>query len=288
MGNSKKKKKKAIEFQIGWPGLIAIFVSTFCVLAWTFVLGFWLGQKLTGGKLTSSPAVTTVKPESRPEGRKAPGLARIEGVADSAKGAEKGMTASEDRAFNALKEELHLGALPDEGKGTGAAPDSSGQQGLADLPTELVSTEKPKEANGQPTSVAVTEKKKTKESLSKTDDAADRAAKLVKTAKKQEEKKAEPVSVRKPLPSEKVVSKKQTGKIVLQVASYQERKRADREAARWRKKGYAAQVKQVDLKSKGIWYRVYIGRYHTIEEAKKAAARLAAREGVRSYVVPNP
>jgi len=56
----KKTKKKAIQFQIGWGGLMALVISTVCVLLWTFIMGFWVGQKLIGRGGTSHKNLTVL------------------------------------------------------------------------------------------------------------------------------------------------------------------------------------------------------------------------------------
>jgi len=60
----KKGKGKPIQFQIGWPGLFAIVASTVCVLLWSFVLGFWMGQKVMTGSVEPEPRVTVYNPSS--------------------------------------------------------------------------------------------------------------------------------------------------------------------------------------------------------------------------------
>ncbi len=70
----------------------------------------------------------------------------------------------------------------------------------------------------------------------------------------------------------------------LQIASYKRLEQAKKEAKIWEKKGYFVKIKRANLGRKGIWYRVYIGRYKSLEEAKKASTRLASKEGIRSYV----
>jgi len=73
----------------------------------------------------------------------------------------------------------------------------------------------------------------------------------------------------------------------LQIASYRERERANKEARRWRDKGCRAKVRRADLgPEKGIWYRVHLGEYRSVEEAKSEAKKLAQKHDLRSYVVP--
>ncbi len=73
----------------------------------------------------------------------------------------------------------------------------------------------------------------------------------------------------------------------LQIASYRERERANKEARRWRDKGYRAKVRRADLgPEKGIWYRVHLGEFRSVEEATNSAKNLAQKHDLRSYVVP--
>jgi len=90
------------------------------------------------------------------------------------------------------------------------------------------------------------------------------------------------------------ISHKKTGEakkrdvyFVLQIASYGERGRADKEAGRWRDKGYRAEVRRADLgPEKGIFYRVHLGKFHSVEEATGFAEKLAQKYNLKSYVVP--
>jgi DedD protein len=82
-------------------------------------------------------------------------------------------------------------------------------------------------------------------------------------------------------------AKKNSTYFVLQIASYREMDRADKEAQRWRDGGYQAKVRRADLgHEKGIWYRVHLGEYSSVEEATSAAKKLAQKHDLRSYVVP--
>ncbi len=82
-------------------------------------------------------------------------------------------------------------------------------------------------------------------------------------------------------------AKKKSTYFVLQIASYREGERANKEARRWRDKGYRAKVRRADLgPEKGIWYRVHLGEYSSVEEATSSAKKLAQKHDLRSYVVP--
>ncbi len=73
---------------------------------------------------------------------------------------------------------------------------------------------------------------------------------------------------------------------VLQIASYRDKKSAVAEARRWRLKGYDCKVHKADLgPNKGVWYRVYLGRFNSTQEAMTFARSIAKKEGLRSYIV---
>ncbi len=60
----------------------------------------------------------------------------------------------------------------------------------------------------------------------------------------------------------------------LRVASLRQKSSAEKEARRWRRKGYKAFVRRADLGKKGVWYRVYVGHYSTIQEAKRVSEKI--------------
>ena len=74
---------------------------------------------------------------------------------------------------------------------------------------------------------------------------------------------------------------------VLQIASYREKEWADREVRRWKDKGYHSQMRKIDLgPDKGIWYRVYLEEFRSIQEATAFANDMSQKEGLKSYIVP--
>ena len=82
-------------------------------------------------------------------------------------------------------------------------------------------------------------------------------------------------------------AKKNSKYFVLQIASYRERERANKEAGRWRDKGYQAKVRRVELgPDKVVWYRVHLGDYGSVEEATNFAKNLAQKHNLKSYVIP--
>lgn len=62
------------------------------------------------------------------------------------------------------------------------------------------------------------------------------------------------------------------GAFTLQLSAFQDKAEADRFAANLRDKGYAPFIVEADLKAKGIWYRVRMGRF----PSKDAAGRYLA------------
>ena len=71
------------------------------------------------------------------------------------------------------------------------------------------------------------------------------------------------------------------------MASFRDKKYAQQESIRWRNRGFETLIKTVDLgPKKGIWHRVCVGRFRTIEEAKKGARSLKLRFKQKSYIVP--
>lgn len=65
------------------------------------------------------------------------------------------------------------------------------------------------------------------------------------------------------------------GKYTVQVSSWQTRRKAEREAERFRAEGYDAYVQSAYLEDrKETWYRVRIGRYASSEDAAQMAGEI--------------
>ncbi len=242
-----KNKPKPIQFQIGWPGLIAVVVSTVCVLLWTFVLGFWMGQKVFTGCGSSKTNVTVVKPQRQAPGQPA---GSTETAGSLVSGNESSLFDENERAIEDLKDKLKL---------------EEPSKGAESIPAEVAA---PSQKDQQ-------KKKKTAEKKGKGGVEGKKAGKNVQ--KTGAALKVEKVSQERKEEFKHFFS--------LQIASYRKEGQARKESARWQKKGYYVQVKKADLGRKGIWYRVLLGRYKSLERAKKKAARLASKDGIRSYVV---
>ncbi len=258
---SKKKKGKAIQFQIGWAGLIAIVVSCVCVLLWTFVLGFWMGQKVANGP-SSGPKVSVYSPKKQPE---MPSVqAKFDQVEKEVKiGPEEEQTLKE---FSAIKEKLKQEAQ-EQGDNikTEVLPGTKTEEGTNEKVEEKPSSQVSKESKTK-------EEKGTKEAASE-------------KKEKKEEKPSKKKTARK-IKTEKVSGKASqvSRPFALQIASYRTITQARKEAKRWKKKGYFVRIRSANLGRKGVWYRVYLGRYKSVDEAKRASVALAQKEGIRSYV----
>jgi len=88
-------------------------------------------------------------------------------------------------------------------------------------------------------------------------------------------------------PSKNLSRSKPRPYFALQVASFRDMNHAQREVLRWRNRGFEAFIKKIDLgPKKGFWHRVCIGKYPSIEEAKKGAAKLVKKFKQKAYIIP--
>jgi cell division protein FtsN len=75
----------------------------------------------------------------------------------------------------------------------------------------------------------------------------------------------------------------------VQVASFQEEATAEGLKRRLAKKGYPVQVIPVQIARMGLWYRVRLGSYTTLEEAQAAQKRITVEEHIEgTKVVSGP
>ena len=250
----KKKKPKKFQFQMGWGGMLAFTTATLCILLWVFVLGFWAGKRFSGTVAPSaSNQVGGVLQQGKPE----------------------------------LSHKKQGSSLAHEEEADWPAPwGNMESEEQKPVPEVTIGEEENQAAPAVKKAEQQVEEKI--EKLKKKLRIEPQEKQAVKTASKPQEKKSAPPKAKE---KKKVVKKepvkKQSPFFALQIASYKQKSRAEKEAARWRKKGYEAMVKRVNLGiKKGIWYRVYVGHFETPEKAKSAAERLAKREGLRAYVVP--
>ena len=248
----KKKKRPPFRLEMGWGGVIAVVTGAFVAILWTFVLGVWVGKKVA----TPKGELTAPLMESR--------------YGEGNLGAKKAAVPQSAPLFTMEKK---------------VAP---GANVVEEVP----------EGPEVPTSAPRTIEKETREERGKV--AAPLKEEVVKPKKEPKEEAKAPI-----LPEKAPHLKKEAKKPVvtvkakrlskarprpffaLQVASFKDLKYAQREVIRWENLGYSATIRKVDLgPKKGTWYRVFVGRYATIAEARKGAVELAKKFKQKSYIRP--
>lgn len=75
------------------------------------------------------------------------------------------------------------------------------------------------------------------------------------------------------------------GKYSIQLSSSQEKKRSLHIVEGLKKKGYPAFLEEVDIKGKGTWYRVKVGRFSSREDAAKYARLMKKRDRISTFVI---
>jgi cell division septation protein DedD len=96
---------------------------------------------------------------------------------------------------------------------------------------------------------------------------------------KKEEKEAVPVKEQAAPPS--------AGKFVIQVASLQEKKKAEELRERLNSMGYAPYIDSAELSDRGRWYRVKLKGFETREQAQKVVDGLQAKmKGLQCMIMP--
>jgi cell division protein FtsN len=108
-----------------------------------------------------------------------------------------------------------------------------------------------------------------KEQIKVTENKGEQKAPPTKTAKVEETKKT-------PAPKELYF---------VQVASFKEEASAEGLKGRLAKKGYPIQVVPVQIQGMGLWYRVRLGGYATLEEAQAAQKRITVEENIEGTKV---
>ncbi|MEW6618744.1 MAG: SPOR domain-containing protein [bacterium] len=71
----------------------------------------------------------------------------------------------------------------------------------------------------------------------------------------------------------------------IQLQSSQNRERVEELLTELRNRGYLAYAIQVDLKEKGIWYRIRLGKYNSREEALNEAEKLKNKGVISNYLI---
>jgi len=73
--------------------------------------------------------------------------------------------------------------------------------------------------------------------------------------------------------------------VVVQVASYRKRERAQEFLRTLGDSGYAGTVVQADLGPRGVWHRVRLGPFRSSADAKKALAALRDEKNLKGFIV---
>jgi cell division septation protein DedD len=74
----------------------------------------------------------------------------------------------------------------------------------------------------------------------------------------------------------------------IQVGSFADKEQAEKFTQYLRGKGYPAYVTSRVISGKGRMYRVRIGHYRTLDEAKRKAKHIGKREKLQTYIPPLP
>lgn len=76
------------------------------------------------------------------------------------------------------------------------------------------------------------------------------------------------MSTEKAAPAETLKSDGMSGKFTIQLGSHRTLKEAEDFAEGFKARGYDTIINQIEIKGKGTWYRVSLGAFSTMEEAK--------------------
>ncbi len=106
-----------------------------------------------------------------------------------------------------------------------------------------------------------------------------------KTAAQREEK-ATPRPIKSQEKFKKTTKAKSPQKFyAVQVASLRSASEAQKYVNYLRDKGYEAFFRQVTLPQKGTWYRVYVGRFKSISEARAFGEKLKKKEKLKAFYI---
>ncbi|MEW6097090.1 MAG: SPOR domain-containing protein, partial [bacterium] len=87
----------------------------------------------------------------------------------------------------------------------------------------------------------------------------------------------------KPEPTPTPIQLSEGEYFTIQLQSSQDRERVEELLTELRGRGYAAYAIAADLKEKGMWYRIRLGKYNTHEEAVKDAENLRSKGIISNY-----
>ncbi len=250
-----KKKKRRLPFrlELGWWGIIAFISGSFAILLWILVLGVWIGKKISIPKMELLPP-----PVESPIG-----LPNEEAKEAAAQNRLFSMSSRENIPQNEI-----INRQSGEGRSSGI------------IEEDIRPKKGPSESGKSEKSIARPKKerpirKEARSGVHKTGRVSGVKTKArTKTAQKT---------------SSKSVKKEQKPRpfFALQVASFRTLDTAKKEVIKWRKRGYPVTLKTVNLgPRKGVWHRVCVGKYPSIEEARKGAQALIAKFKQKSYIIP--
>jgi len=119
---------------------------------------------------------------------------------------------------------------------------------------------------------------------------------IIRIEKKYEGKKIEvkPVQVIEQNESKQVIRRKSHSNLqstypyTIQVSSYQKKEKSNSKAIELRKSGDIAFTSYAHIPGKGDWYRIFVGFYKSLSEAKKAGAALKKRNFLYANVIKMP
>lgn len=302
--NDSSNNGKKIQFQMGWGGIAAIFFSTVCVLLWIFVLGFWAGQRITEKKyaqgaflqqaqpitpeIAPPPASQSFTQESK-QAENAPPPAPVSAL--PLEQVPPDQLAQEQPVKSELTEPIKPVKPESKPESTPTKPVVTEKHGMAE-PKSVVEKSKPPVSaptvkETKPVQGHEAAKKEAKASTQSSE-----VAKVEEKIKKLEEKKAgvlhaETAKSASAAAKTEVKPASAGSYYALQVAAFKDKAQAETELKKFESKGLKGKIRTVDLgPEKGIWTRVYVGRYETIEKAKAAQAELASQgHSKSSYVV---
>ncbi len=92
-------------------------------------------------------------------------------------------------------------------------------------------------------------------------------------------------SPKKSVPKQKPAPKAPQPFYSVQVASLRSPSEAQKFVNYLRDKGYEAFYRRVVLPQKGVWYRVYVGRFKSFREAKSFGEKLKAKEKFKAFYI---
>lgn len=77
----------------------------------------------------------------------------------------------------------------------------------------------------------------------------------------------------------------ETGRFTLQISAHPDLAEAAAQVTRMKGLGLSAKSVTVTLPQKGVWHRVYVGRFATREEAQRAGQLLQAKKSISDFLV---